>query len=78
MSEFLSAVEPDEVGIAVAFLTGRAFPSSDPRVLGVRGLPEAGPPAGEPSLTLADVAGGVRGGGRGDGDPALASRAKSA
>ena len=56
VSEFLSAVEPDEVGTAVAFLTGRAFPSSDPRVLGVRGLPEAGPPAGEPSLTLADVA----------------------
>jgi len=43
----------------VHFLTGRAFPSSDTRVLGVRWLP-AGPPVTErldgPPLTLADVA----------------------
>jgi DNA ligase-1 len=55
VAEFLSAVEPGEVGLAVAFLTGRPFPSSDPRVLGVRGLPGDVPAAGGPPLTLADV-----------------------
>jgi DNA ligase-1 len=53
---FLSRIRPDEAGIAVAFLTGRPFPPSDPRVLSVRGLPAtAGVPAA-PTLTLADVA----------------------
>jgi len=53
--EFLQALDVDEVIPAVAYLTGRPFPSSDERVLGVRGLPDAGPPAIEPSVTLADV-----------------------
>ncbi|HXH81404.1 MAG TPA: hypothetical protein VNN07_00580, partial [Candidatus Tectomicrobia bacterium] len=55
VAEFLRAVEPGEVEIAVAFLTARPFPSSDPRVLNVRGLPPA-PVAETPSLTLDDVA----------------------
>ena len=36
---YLKALAPDEVGTAVAFLTARPFPASDPRVLNVRGLP---------------------------------------
>jgi DNA ligase-1 len=56
VAEFLQALDDDEAAIAVAYLTGRAFPTSDARVLGVRGLPAAGPAALEPSLTLADVA----------------------
>jgi DNA ligase-1 len=55
VAEFLARVEPAETTTAVAFLTGRAFPASDPRVLGVRGLPDA-PPAETSSLTLGDVA----------------------
>ena len=38
VARFLAAVEPDEVALAVAFLTAKPFPTSDPRVLGVRGL----------------------------------------
>jgi DNA ligase-1 len=52
---FLRGVPPDDVEHAVAFLTGRPFPASDPRVLSVRGLPAAGGPAGEP-LAIRDVA----------------------
>ena len=39
VAEFLRGVAPDEVAHAVAFLTGRPFPASDPRVLSARGLP---------------------------------------
>ena len=46
VADFLRALGPDEAAGAVAFLTGRPFPASDPRVLGVRGLPPAGPAAG--------------------------------
>jgi DNA ligase-1 len=46
VSGFLQALAPDEVPDAVAFLTGHAFPASDPRVLGVRGLPRPGADAG--------------------------------
>jgi len=56
VAEFLRAVHDSEVATAVAYLTGRPFPPSDPRVLGVRGLPAAGPPTAEPSLTLGEVA----------------------
>jgi DNA ligase 1 len=55
VADFLGRIEPAEVATAVAFLTGRAFPASDPRVLGVRGLPDA-VPADTASLTLRDVA----------------------
>src|SRR5262245_56049661 len=46
-----------DVGPAVAYLSARAFAVSDPRTLGVRGLPEPGEsaPAGPP-LGIADVA----------------------
>ena len=56
VAEFLRGVDAEEVATAVAYLTGRAFPASDPRVLGVRGLPVAGPPPATASLALADVA----------------------
>jgi len=57
LADYLRALPADSVAIAVAFLTGRAFPPSDPRVLGVRWLPsvDAASAAGPP-LTLADVA----------------------
>jgi DNA ligase-1 len=55
VADFLARVEPGETSTAVTFLTGRAFPASDPRVLGVRGLPDAAP-ADTSSLTLGDVA----------------------
>jgi DNA ligase-1 len=55
VADFLSAVQPDEVAWAVGFLIARPFPSSDPRVLGVRGLPRGVRPATEPTLSLADV-----------------------
>ena len=58
LADYLRSLPADAVATAVAFLTGRAFPPSDPRVLGVRWLPSvddsaavAGPP-----LSLADVA----------------------
>jgi DNA ligase-1 len=59
---YLRALASSDVASGVAFLTGRPFPSSDPRVLGVRGLPgiaaspaTATPDTGPP-LWLADVA----------------------
>src|SRR5947208_15043145 len=63
LADYLRALPPETVATAVAFLTGRAFPQSDPRVLGVRWLPAANeasasgdrPTAAAP-LTLADVA----------------------
>ena len=56
VARFLKALAPDELGSAVAFLSGRAFPASDARVLGVRGLPRgAGGTADGPPLTLRDV-----------------------
>jgi len=55
LAEYLRALPVDAVGSAVAFLAGRAFPASDARVLGVRGLPDAAATTGPP-LSLADVA----------------------
>src|SRR3989441_9350152 len=55
LAEYLRALPADTIGIAVAFLTGRALPASDPRALGVRGLPDAAEATG-PSLSLEDVA----------------------
>jgi DNA ligase-1 len=55
-AEYLRALEPDDVAPAVDFLTGRAFPATDPRALNVRGLPPAPPEPIGPPLTLADVA----------------------
>src|SRR5882762_7455501 len=57
LADYLRALPPDTVGVAVAFLTGRAFPQSDPRVLGVRWLPSlTDAPAAGTSLSLGDVA----------------------
>ncbi len=56
VAEYLRGLPPEDVGTAVTFLTGRVFPASDPRALGVRGLPAVdGAPTGPP-LALADVA----------------------
>ena len=54
VADFLSGLGTDEAAGAVAYLTGRSFPGSDPRALGVRGLPSA-EPAATSSLTLGEV-----------------------
>jgi DNA ligase-1 len=59
VASFLRSLDPDEVPTGVAFLAGRAFATSDPRVLGVRGLGRGRaqePAPAAPALTLADVA----------------------
>ena len=57
VAEYLRGLAPQDVGHAVAFLTGRPFSVSDARVLNVRGLPAASSgPASGPALTIADVA----------------------
>ena len=55
-AQYLRALETAEVGPAVDFLTGRAFPATDPRTLNVRGLPPAPAEPSGPPLTLTDVA----------------------
>jgi DNA ligase-1 len=54
VADCLRGLGTDEAAGAVAYITGRPFPASDPRVLGVRGVPPA-EPATISSLTLADV-----------------------
>jgi DNA ligase 1 len=55
VAEYLKALPDDDLPSAVAFLSGRPFPVSDPRTLSVRGLPPAAADAvGEP-LTIGDV-----------------------
>jgi DNA ligase-1 len=56
VAEFLRALPSEDVPTAVAFLTGRVFPASDPRVLGARTLPAVATPAAGPPLELAEVA----------------------
>ncbi len=57
VAEYLRSLPLEDAGRAVTYLTGRAFPASDPRVLNVRDLPPApGPSGSEPPLTLAEVA----------------------
>jgi DNA ligase-1 len=55
VAEFLRAIESDEVALVVAFLTGHPFPTSDSRVLGVRGLPREVAERPGAALTLGDV-----------------------
>ena len=57
VAEYLRSRSPDDLTRAVTYLSGRAFPISDPRVLNVRGLPTAAPSdPSAPPLTLEDVA----------------------
>src|SRR2546426_3375322 len=46
----------EDVATAVLFLTGRAFPPSDPRALGIRWLPSVDEPTAGPPLSFADIA----------------------
>ena len=55
VADFLQSLDAAELQSAVAFLTGHPFPTSDPRVLGVRGLPRSVPQTGGPPLTLGEV-----------------------
>jgi DNA ligase-1 len=56
VADYLRALPDDDVPHAVAFLSGRPFPVSDPRTLSVRGLPAAPPTTGGEPLTVADIA----------------------
>jgi DNA ligase-1 len=59
VAEYLKGVPDADLTSAVAFLTGRPFPVSDPRTLSLRWLPRADAPGGETdaaSLTIGDVA----------------------
>ena len=56
VAAYLRDLPPADVPSAVAFLTGRPFPVSDPRTLNVRGLPRVGGEAEGPPLTVAEVA----------------------
>jgi DNA ligase 1 len=55
VAAYLRSLPGDDIANAVAFLTARAFPSSDARVLGVRGLPDVGAPQAGPPLAIGDV-----------------------
>ena len=57
VTEFLRALPAEYVATAVAFLTGRAFPPSDPRALGVRWLPAVDETIAGPALSFGDIAG---------------------
>ena len=57
VAEYLRSLSADDLTRAVAYLSGRAFPVSDSRVLNVRGLPPAAPrDPSAPPLTLEEVA----------------------
>src|SRR5512138_3056352 len=56
LADYLRALPVEAIATVVAFLTARAFAASDPRVLGVRGLPAVARDMAGPPLALADVA----------------------
>ena len=57
VAEYLRELSPEDLPRAVTYLSGRAFPVSDPRVLNVRGLPAPIATTSRATpLTLADVA----------------------
>jgi len=57
VAEYLRELSPEDLPRAVTYLSGRAFPVSDPRVLNVRGLPAPAATASPATpLSLADVA----------------------
>ena len=57
VADYLRGLSPEDLRLAVTYLSGRAFPASDPRVLNVRGLPtspsppDPSPPAPHPALS---------------------------
>ncbi len=57
VAEYLRELPPEDLPRAVTYLSGRAFPASDPRVLNVRSLPAPAATASPATpLALADVA----------------------
>ena len=57
VADYLRGLSPEDLPHAVTYLSGRAFPVSDPRALNVRGLPAPAPTgAAREPLALADVA----------------------
>ena len=57
ISQFLKHVSPDEIPLATLFLSGKAFPESDPRVLEVSyaTISEAGRTSGQERLTAGQL-----------------------
>jgi DNA ligase 1 len=49
VADYLRGLSLEDLRLAVTYLSGRAFPASDPRVLNVRGLPATHPSASGPS-----------------------------
>lgn len=45
VADYLRGLSPEDLRHAVTYLSGRAFPASDPRVLNVRGLPAPASPS---------------------------------
>jgi DNA ligase-1 len=56
VADYLRGLSLEDVPRAVTYLSGRAFPATDPRVLNVRSLPAPEAASTAASLTLADVA----------------------
>src|SRR6266850_1573267 len=56
VADYLRGLSLEDVPRAVTYLSGRAFPATDPRVLNVRSLPAPEAASRAASLTLADVA----------------------
>src|SRR6185436_16450139 len=56
VATYLAGLPDDDLPHAVAFLTGRPFPVSDPRTLSVRGWPRTTADAEGVPLELGDVA----------------------
>src|SRR5256886_13217250 len=52
---FLRTLPAEDVATAVLFLTGRAFPPSDPRALGIRWLPSVDEPTVGAPLSFAAI-----------------------
>ena len=77
VADYLRRLSPEDLRLAVTYLSGRAFPVSDPRVLNVRGLPAPAPgpspsgpspcplPRKEEGADAGGCGGGVRRGGGG-------------
>src|SRR2546429_8496511 len=73
---FLRTLPAEDVATAVLFLTGRAFPPSDPRALGIRWLPSVDEPTVGAPLSFADIAAAVAAVAQGQGHGARQSQGR--
>ena len=65
VADYLRGLSPEDLRLAVTYLSGRAFAVSDPRVLNVRGLPSppdpSSPGPSPPGPSPCPLPGGERG-----------------